>query len=584
MQLSRRMLQRPREERREAIRLFAGDHWSEETSRQKQPLNLLSLYIDTVLRNLVAKNPRAMLSTFMGPAKATVASAQTWANREIDRMNLASSLRRWVMDALFSVGFIKVALATPSDSASVAWTLKAGAPFAKSISLDDIAFDPNARDPDELAWIAHRYRVPLDTVKDSKLYSKARKDLQPSENIAINEGGDERTQELGKGTVSGNNEADVQDMVDLWEVYCPRYGSIKTLADDHVSGAVTVGDEPLREQRWIGPDTGPILWMRLGIVPDNIMPKAPIQDLISLHEDCNHILRKLIRQGKRQKNVLPVTGANAQDMARLETTDDGFGFRCDNPQGLKEAPFGGPHQGNFALFMQLKELFDFMGGNLSLLGGRGAQSPTATQDRMLNENASVGIVDKQETVINGAAQVIENLVWFWWHDPFKVMRTTYQVPGMGSEMSIPLQVTPQERLTVPWDDLDIRIDPYSMQHTTPQQRLARMNQMVKMIILPLMPLLQQAGIAFDVHAWLEKNARYSDEPDLQDLVTIREPPNQDSPSAGSPELLAAGSDGEHRTYDRQIRSEQTDKGFERNMMGSMMGVDQGGAHEGNGQY
>jgi hypothetical protein len=582
MRQSRLQLEVPRRNRANAIRLYAGELFSENSADQAQPINLLSLYIQTMLRNLVPKNPRAMLSTFQGPAKASVVAAQTWANRQITKMNLAASLRRWVVDALFSCGWMKVGLATPSDSAMAAWQLKTGAPFAKTISLDDIAFDPHARDPEELAFIAHRFRVPLDTVKDSKLYSKARKKLQPSEDKQYNEPGDERAQELGR-TQTGDDE-EVQDMVNLWEVYCPRYRTIKVIPDDWIDGAIAAGasDEVLREDYWIGPERGPFHWLRFGIVPDNIMPKAPIQDLVTLHDVNNKLLRKLIRQAERQKTVLPVAGGVAEDMARLEGTDDGFGFRCENPDRLKEVVFGGPHQGNWALFMALKDMFSFMGGNLELLGGRGAQSPTATQDKMLNENASVGVVDMQETVINGVSEVIEALVWFWWHDPFTVMRTTYQIPGLPDAMSLPLQVTPQQRIRVPWEELDIRVDPYSLQHTTPERRLARLNQMVKEIILPLAPLLEKAGIFFDVHAWLEKNARYGDEPDLQELITIREPPMQDSSAGGSPELLAGAGESE-RTYNRTIKSEQTDKGFERNMMGALMGVDQGGSQNGDGQ-
>ncbi len=535
-----------------------------------------------MLRNLVGKNPRAMLSTFKGQAKATVISAQSWCNQEIERMDLASILRRWTMDALFSVGIMKVGLATPSDSAQASWGLKAGAPFAKPVSLDDLGVDPNARDPEELAFICHRYTVPLDTVRDdSSLYNKGRKELHASEHRQYNQEGDERTQMLGKGYHGWADQSDVQDMVDLWEVYCPRYQSIKVLSDDMVSGAAPAPgalDEPLREFKWLGPDRGPYIWLRMGTVPDNLMPKAPIHDLIELHQDGNHILRKLIRQGRRQKKVLPVTGANAEDMTRLETTDDGFGFRCDNPQGLKELDFGGPSQANYTLFLALKDLFNTMGGNLDLLAGSGPQSPTATQDKMLNENASVGVQDMQEIVVKGAAQVMNSLIWYWWHDPFKIMRRTYQVPGLP-EIAIPLTVDPRERMSIPWDELDLRIDPYSLQYITPQMRLQQLNSVVQSI-MPLMPIMQQQGIMLDLQVYLEKIARYMDLPDLQEILTLRDPPSQETQSGGTPELLG-GSGPSERTYNKVNQSIATDKGAERDMMTSMAGE---ASENGNGQY
>ena len=39
----------------------------------------------------------------------------------------------------------------------------------------------------------------------------------------------------------------------------------------------------------------------------------------------------------------------------------------------------------------IRSAFDFIGGNLALIGGRSPQARTAAQDKMLNENASAGV-------------------------------------------------------------------------------------------------------------------------------------------------------------------------------------------------
>ena len=70
-----------------------------------------------------------------------------------------------------------------------------------------------------------------------------------------------------------------------------------------------------------------------------------------------------------------------------------------------------------------------------------------------------------------------------------------------------------------------------MQHQTPQTRAQGLTQLVQQTIIPMMPLLQKAGIRFDVEKYLEKMADYLDLPDLAEIVTIEEIPQGD-PSGG----------------------------------------------------
>jgi hypothetical protein len=72
----------------------------------------------------------------------------------------------------------------------------------------------------------------------------------------------------------------------------------------------------------------------------------------------------------------------------------------------------------------------------------------------------------------------------------------------------------------------VRVDPYSFQTQTPQGRLAALNQLVSQILGPMLPLFQQQGVGLDLHAYVEKWAKYNDNPDVADLVTYIQPPEQ----------------------------------------------------------
>jgi hypothetical protein len=537
MNRSRLMLKRFREERREMVRQYVGQHWSEEGTGEKVTVNLISLYVSVVGRNLIAKNPRVMLSTFDRQNKPAVSAMQTWCNSEIVRMKLQNTMKRVVLDGLFSLGICKVALATPADSASVAWNLVAGQPFAERVDLDDFVFDMHARDFCECSFIGHRYRVPIDVVKDSALYTNARLSLEPSFDAAFNVQGDERISMLGR-SYYGQGTEEFEDMIDLWEVYLPRHRLVVTLVDSSLSGPMGAGvtgpnstPGPLRVQKWLGSDGGPYHFLQYGTVPGNAMPKAPIQDLVDLHDATNRMYRKAIRQGERQKEILAVAGGAMEDGNRVMQASDGDIIRVDNPERSQTRVFGGHNQQNLALGTHLKDVFGWIAGNLDMMGGLAPQSKTLGQDQMLAQNASRAVADMQDTTVDYTADVLKSLCWYWWHDPFKVMKTKAQLPGLP-DMGIQRQVTPQQRMRGRFEELEIEIDPYSMQHSTPQSRLAALNQIVQGIITPMMQFLQQQGVSFDVNAYLQKVAAYADMPDLVDIVTIQEPPHPDLQASG----------------------------------------------------
>ncbi len=578
MRAARQSLLRYRTERREMVRQFVGKHWSDEGSAERVNLNLLSLYVNVVGRNLIAKNPRVLLSTFDRGVKPTVAAMQTWANKEIERTYLASTLSRVVTDALFSIGIAKVALAAPAQAAHLGWSQGAGQPFCQRVDLDDFVFDVHARDFHEVSFIGHRYRVPLDAVRDSRVYGPARKKLEPTEDKDYNDEGDERISLLGRSQHAGSNE-EFEDMVDLWEVYLPRERTILTLALDSglTEPRTDGGVEPLREQGWLGPECGPYHILAFGVVPGNAMPKAPIMDLVDLHEAVNRSLRKVIKTAERSKEVTGVQGGALEDGSRIMEANDGDILRVDRPELIKNfitAGMGLAQQ--TAVMTELKNLFSWAAGNIDMMGGLSPQSKTATQDQLLAQNASKAIADMQDRTLDFTASTIKALCWYWWHDPFLTQKSSYSLPGLPG-VSMTRQVTPQMRRQGRFEDLDIRVDPYSLRHQSPQERLQGLNTILETIVLPMMPILQQQGITIDLHRTLQKMGEYMDMPELPELLTIQEPPRPETETSGAGEDAARMPATTQRTYTRESRSSQTPQATDRNRVTSLFGINPGGS-------
>ena len=570
---SRLALRRFREERVEAVRQYVGRHWSDEGTSATVPVNLISLYVNVVGRNLLAKNPRCMLSTFNRQMKPMVNAMETWANQRIEDMHLASTLQRVVTDGLFSIGIVKVAIASLEDSASVAWRMDAGTPMVSRIDLDDFVFDIHARSFEEVGYIGHRYRVPLEVARFDKRFNRDRRDLSPVPDAIFNMEGDERINVLGRSMYDANYE-EFEPYVSLWEIYMPRHKAVFTLTDDYLTGAnLGKSGDPLCVQKWVGPDNGPIHTLGFSCVPGNAMPKAPIQDLIDLHGSVNNLYRKSIRQGQNEKELL-LTGMGAmEDAERVQEASDGEIVQCNNPDAMRAMPFRGVNPGNLQFGMHLKDLFGWLAGNLDMMGGLSPQSKTLGQDQMLAQNASRSVADMQDATVTFTASVLKSLCWFWYHHPTHVMRTEYPIPGLPGE-SIPRMVTPQQRMQGTFEELHIRVDPYSIVHKTPESRWQNIMGVVTGIYLPMVQAAQAQGVNLDLNKLFEIAGKYLDEPDIMAILSVMSPPQSDSPQqpGGAPQQAAAGKPAETtRNYVRRSIGQDTGANRESDLMNSLAG-------------
>jgi len=522
---ARLVLRKPREERVRMVREYVGLHWSEEGARKTVPCNMVGAYVGIVSRKLIANNPKVMLRTFNRKARPTVSAMEFWVNQEIKKINLQNTIERAVVDALFNIGVIKVGLATPSDSASLNWQIRAGEPFAVCVDFDDWVYDVHARDFSQASFMGHRVRWPLRAAQ--KMFGRT--ELTPSDDPPYNQQGDERTSILGRTLLAGGSDMEFEDMVDLWEIYLPRENKIVMLADDQITGASTKGGEkPLSVKPWLGPARGPYHFLGMQIVPNNAMPKAPLQDLIDLHDALNMILRKLIRQAERQKDILAVAGGADADGNRILKANDGEATRVDNPANMVTMRFGGADPNNLQIFGVLKELLSWLAGNLELMGGLGPQSRTASQDQLLNQNASATIGQMIDRTVTLTRDVTESLCWFWHHDPVRVHNAVFSPKGLP-EIEVPRPVYPGSyqgkglKREHAFEDMQLTVDPYSLGSITPQQRLATLQQIIGQTIIPLMPILGQYGIRFDPRVYMEKVAEYTNEPDLTEILSLGEP-------------------------------------------------------------
>jgi hypothetical protein len=531
----RRELEPFRRARVEMVRQYAGSNYGNDAAPAEVTVNLLGLYVEVITQNLVDNAPRVMLSTFDLGRKPQVDQEERWLNDELVRMGVVETYKRAIYDGLFTVGIVKVALATPADAAAEAWDVQAGQPFMDLIDLDDFACDTTARRFERCYYHACRYRIEVDLANE--LYAKGRADkFETQDRADYNQGGDERIHAIS-GTKGHREEA--TDYCDLWEVYIPRHKLVVTLRDD--SGVPDTAFGPVRVQPWVGPAGGPYHFLSFGTVPGNLMPKAPIMDLFDLHRHFNRTYRKLMRRTADAKTVTVFDATQTDVVTRFKNEPDGGLIQGTNPQGIVKLESGGPTNDLVVMADHIWGYFNRKGGNIELLGGRGAQSRTASQDKMLNENAGAGISHLSDNFRAFVQSTCEAMLWYAHHHPTLVMETAYRSRVAPDVPFPPRRLAPAGRAGPP---PAITIDPYSLARQTPQSRLAFIKDVLG-TVAPMMQLVAQQGHLPDMGEILKLFAKYGDDPDIITIFGLGEPvqPGSGGDGGGMPANTT-------RTYNR----------------------------------
>jgi hypothetical protein len=550
-------LQSFRKNRVEHVAEYLGNHYG--TAKQENPLNVISQFVNTVVRQLVGGEPRAMCSTFDRKLRPFAEAMQDDLAIRLKALKYGEVLRKKVLDAMFLMGITKRSIIAPNEIRFGGYARVAGEVGISTIDFEDFVFDTSVSCFADAEYMGNFYYCRLDDVKDSKLFkASARKNLQPSEPRLYNEGGDPRMVTLGMSAI-GNNER-YEEYIRLCEIWLPRYGTILTFAVDQES------EEPLLEQEWVGPESGPYDFLSLQDAPGKSIPKAPIMDLIDLAKSINTHWKHLDNQASQQKDI--VAYQDEGDAEKLQRAGQGEFLSLRNPAAVVPIKMFGINQ-ELATWAQMeREAFNKQSGNLDALGGLGTSAKTYGQEKLINESSSGLIAAWSARVIASAKSDMEALGWFFWNNPHQTLESTYQLPGMP-DVTADRSVSPQARAGIPWSKMQLDIDPYSLSFTPPNMRVAILDQMVKEIFLPLAPMFAQPGIGELLEKYIRLKAKYVNMPEIVELA------ESIIGSQGDPQVQPGGPPqmpgNDTTTHERVSKPGMTDKGNQQVLQQLMAG-------------
>jgi hypothetical protein len=543
------LLATPRKNRISAIKQYVGNHYSDGGSERVVPTNFLELAVTIYVRQLAARAPSVMISTDDAALRPYALDFELALNQLPEEINLSATLRRAVVEAMFSFAVVKVGIAS---SGRVVLGQDYGKPFVDLVPLDDYFCDMSAKTRDSIQFEGNDYWIGVDEARE--MFSKT---VEPDQHTVVGAQGEGRAESVS----SGEGASIYQDRVWLRDVYLPRERRMITYG---VKSKTVFRDEP-----WTGPDSGPYRMLGFSDVPGNLLPLPPVALWIDLHELGNSLFRKLGRQAEAKKTVAAFGGGNDESINSLKRAADGEGIRYDG-QKPDAITVGGIDAPTLAFYLQVRDLFSYFGGNLDSLGGLSPMADTVGQDKMLTEAASARVKSMGESVVDFAKGIFADLAWYEWQDP--VGERKVAKPIAGTDMSIPVKWSAETRKG-DFDDYNFELDVYSMQDDTPSTKMQKIGTALERFVFPILPNIEAQGGQVDFEALIALIAQLSNISELTDIVKFVRPMatgdsilNQGAAQQGSMKPTNTT-----RTYERVNRPGATRSGNDNTMSRLLMG-------------
>ena len=544
-------LEKPRKNRHEAVKFFAGFHYAENGANRRQPTNFLELATSIYTFLLAPHAPSSVVHTDIPDLKPMAADMEAALNQVPDEIGLTDTLRAVVRESIYSLGIVKVGIAFNGKSVDGEPDTE---PFVDLVDFDDYFVDMAARSWREIQYEGNEYVLDIDEAR--KIFHDP--NLSPDDVSADSPSGQMQTR-----AVSVDDTPVVyNDRILLRDVYLCKEGRLVTYA---VSSLKVLRDIP-----WDGPEGTPYIKLWYSDVPGQLLPLPTVASWRDLHELGNTLFRKLGRQAEAKKTVAAFQGGNDEDVNRLQDADDGDGIRY-NGQKPEEITVGGIDQPTLAFYLQIRDLFNILAGNLDSLGGLSPQSETATQDRLINESASARIRDMSTCVTDFARKIFKRLAWYVWTDPVRKRRIV-KMADKDLGIGIVKEWTPETR---DGDFLDYNFDiaVFSAQDDSPAAKVQKLRGVFNDFLFPLLQPFMEQGASIDfimLFDFISKNLNLAE---LNEMLMFPEPSQQTPMPVGNPqpEYVSHKAPVTHRIYERVGRPGATRSGRDAVMSQLLLG-------------
>ena len=507
------------------VRQYAGGEVAELYADMAHPdaggnsrtMNALGVLVETYMQNLVAGSPRARVTSSDSALKFQARLFGLALNRVLEAIRVRDTLEQGVLDAIFGIGIVKVGIALDdSDLYASQWRYSA-LPFADPVLLTDYLWDTTAQRWDCIRWEGNIYEMPLADIKyDERNDPEVVAQCQPGQGLR-RDGDDLEDALIGRSTYIPGTDS---DLVQLIDIYLPRHRMIATFPKE--------GSRPLRVQNYLGPPSGPYHKLVFHPVPGRTRGIAPAEFAAPMADLMSLMFQDMGRQASRRKTLLLVSG-DETEAQRINAAHDGQAIPVADPGACQERSYGGVDGSSVQFAQVLREWYSWCNGNLDVAGGLAAGAQTLGQEKMLQATSSARLNRMQYKVTEWTRQIMQAIAWYIWNDPECRIKTIDKVANTDIELQYEFPIVARGdddetdvRAGTKFESFEFDIEPVSL---TPQSPAAKL-QMVRAIVqelIPLQPMFQQSGTAFDMTQYVKLVAELGDVPELLEIIRVQPP-------------------------------------------------------------
>lgn len=469
--------------------LYPGD---EGGKKERRPVNYLEFGLDIYLRALASHEPQSLVGTEFEDLLPTATDFETVLNRRLGKMNLTDAMAICVIEAMINIGVMCIGVAYEGQDG-------ANSVFAEPVLIPDLIIDTTAKSWEEMAFVGHRFVVPLEWISEHEMMAGERRDrfVKYIQNKQQQEGVDwNRRKSQG-----------FKDLVELRQIWLRHENRILLLPCD--------GDDksPLLDEEWTGPVTGPYRKLSFRTIPGNVFPLAPAINWVDLDDFINKSFRKIMREVNRAKTVGLAT--NAEDAEAINGAIDGETVAVADPKSVIEQTYGGANQNVVAAINLASQVLNMLGGNWNLLGGTAPSSKTVGQDQLLSQGASGRMEFMQERMGSFESDVINDIAYWVWDDPTGEEVFTKRLEG--TPFGEP-EVWSAESRNGEFLQLNLTVNPYRKIKRTPTEQASFLTEFLERVILPCLPHMQDPNSPIDWEYFFKTCARYNNAPEINMLI------------------------------------------------------------------
>lgn len=400
------------------LKSYVGQYYDKSAGEVgTEPLNLIFNAIRVLIPNIVLSFPKHTIHSPYLAVKNYAELLGLALEQHDKQINIRDVYRVALVNAIFTLGIVKTGLAE-SDSVYAFNDedgIDAGSIYTETVDFDNFVVDPNCKEHlfRDASFTGDRLCVPRVKLLDSGLYKNDLIERLPKAGESLNT--KDRAYQLSMKEINGGDENyDLEDMVEVVEIYVPSANAIVTVPGTEQ----TSFDDYLRVDDFYGVKEGPYTFLALTPpVPGNPLPIPSVGIWHDLHTMANRMAVKIIEQAERQKDVIGYKRSAADDAEEIRKAKDGDAVAMDDPDGVATYSFGGQKNSNEVHLAELQGWFNMMAGNPNQVGGQNVQASSATAATILQTNAGVGLDDMKDLMYQFAAAEGRKRAWYMHTDP-----------------------------------------------------------------------------------------------------------------------------------------------------------------------